>query len=80
MGKSNVWVLTYEVNEHDQHGEYFLAVFQKKPSYEQVVDYVVEAGDSLQTAMKTVFRLVDKGGGRICDEYRWFNLRAVELK
>lgn len=27
-----VWVLTSEVNDYDQHGDYFLAVFKNKPS------------------------------------------------
>lgn len=74
----NAWVLTYEVNEHDQYGEYFLAVFQTKPTYEQIVDFIAEEYRDIGTLMKAVFRLVDKGGGRIKDEHTWFNLRAVE--
>lgn len=76
--KPKVWVLTYEVNDYDQHGEYFLAVFEKKPTYEQVVDFLSDNYRNVGTLVKAVFRLVDSGGGRIHNEDTWYHLRAVE--
>jgi hypothetical protein len=34
-----VWILTEEYNDYDQHGEYFLAVFKKEPTEEDLKQF-----------------------------------------
>ena len=31
-----IWVLTFTVNEYNQHGEYFMSVYKDKPSESQL--------------------------------------------
>ena len=65
-----VWVLTSEYNEYDQHGEYFLAVFKNKPSRERLSDIVRDD--------EVVDHLLNKGGGRIEWEDKWYNLKVED--
>ena len=67
---TTVYVLTREINEYDQDGEYFVEVFLDKPSRSQLISCGVPE-----------YRLdhVLKGGGRVKDEYKWFNLRKEKL-
>ena len=66
-----VWVLTREVNDYDQHGAYFVAVFGCKPTHEQLTALEVPTHR---------LRHVLNGGGRIDSEYEWFNLESHLLK
>ena len=65
-----VWVLTREENQYDQFGEYFDAVFSKKPTIRQLMPHV---GDS-----KTIAEHVLRSGGRMSDEDTWYFLREVD--
>ena len=62
-----IWVLTSEYNDYDQHGEYFEAVFIGKPTSKQIQKrcHVTEQG--------AVHIL--NGGGRVKYEDQWYNLR-----
>ena len=66
-----VWVLTREENQYDQYGEYFDAVFSKKPTVRQLMPHV---GDSKTTAE----HVLSSGGGRISDEDTWYFLREID--
>ena len=68
--ETTVWVLTREINEYDQHGEYFVAVFGSKPPPRLLRDNGVP---------RVALRHVLNGGGRISDEYEWFYLRATPI-
>jgi hypothetical protein len=73
MTKANrVWVLTSEYNDYDQHGEYFLAVWSKKPTHKDLMHYGVD-----QNRIEHVLN----GGGRIIEgvnwDYRWWYLREL---
>jgi hypothetical protein len=63
----DIWILTSEYNDYDQHGEYFEAVFIGKPTAKQIEDRcgVNELGSTH----------ILSGGGRIKFEYHWYNLR-----
>jgi hypothetical protein len=63
----DIWILTSEYNDYDQHGEYFEAVFIGKPTAEQIEKHcgVNEVGSTHILA----------GGGRVEYEYHWYNLR-----
>lgn len=82
MAKPKVWVLTFETNDYDQRGAYFLAVFGKKPTYEQLADTLKGGSDfpaDIMGAIAFLERLL-KGGGRQGDEHTWYNLEEVELR
>ena len=67
-----VWLLTSEYNDYDQHGEYFVAVYIGKPSSQQIQKTcgVNEIGAS---------RILN-GGGRERWEYQWYNLRKEDAE
>ena len=62
-----VWILTREVNDYDQEGEYFLAAFHgEKPSVESLRGVGVP---------RKACAHVRRKGGRVKDENEWFFLR-----
>lgn len=71
--KKTVWILTSEYNDYDQHGEYFEAVFETKPTKEQLADVMDEYPHSVYVEHTL------KGGGRLNNEYCWYNLREREF-
>jgi hypothetical protein len=80
MSKTDgVWILTSENNDYDQHGEYFRAVFAKKPSLKELATYFAERGSTSANVMEAVAFLehVLAGGGRRGVENEWYNLEFV---
>lgn len=63
-----IWVLTREINQYDQDGEYFVAVYVGKPHHTQLT-----ASGVPQNRLRHVL----DGGGRVGVEYEWFHLRRV---
>lgn len=45
MADKTVWVLTYEANDYNQHGEYLFAVFLEKPTVEELGEKKGITGD-----------------------------------
>lgn len=70
MGITTVYVLTSEVNEYDQLGEYFVKVFFKKPTINELIEF----GLSKDRAEK----VINGGGGRIGVENIWYFLREFK--
>lgn len=66
-----IWVLTFEVNAYDQHGEYFEHAWDHKPTSEELL----AAG----VAMKDLSHVMN-GGGRRYPEDRWQMLREFKGK
>lgn len=62
-----VWIITSEVNAYDQEGEYFEAVFSKKPDISDICKHGIGA-DTAEHLLKT-------GGGRRNCEDSWYFLR-----
>ena len=67
------WILTEEFNDYDQHGEYFVAWFPKKPTMEELSKHFSEE-DAIH---------ILNGGGRRGDngrywEDQWYNLKEVD--
>lgn len=62
-----VWILTEEYNSYDRYGEYFVAVFENKPTKE----ILIKKFDCYDEEAEHVLN----GGGRIKYEDHWFNLR-----
>lgn len=85
---STAWILTFEVNEYDQYGEYFLAAFKEKPTKLQLK----EAIDDMNFASDDALEHVLQGGGQRDNknykpfkgtrqyDNRWYNLREEKLK
>lgn len=76
-----VWVLTSEYNDYDQHGEYFEAVWENKPSTQQLVEYFKNGNDAhysdIMAALDFILH-IQNGGGRREYEEHWYNLNEVE--
>lgn len=77
-----VWILTSEYNDYNQHGEYFIAAFQNKPTESQIFQTCSEAGYYVNE--DDVQHILNGGGRRTDDKYNdyysWFYLREEELK
>jgi hypothetical protein len=68
------WILTREINEYDQDGEYFVAVFRSKPSHEILEDIL----NIDPYYGKKLIEHILAGGGRRDNEHEWYHLRHVE--
>lgn len=82
MSKPKVWVLTFETNDYDQRGAYFVAVFGKKPTHEQLAD-ALKGGSEFPTDIMGAIAFLERllaGGGRKGAEHSWYNLEEVDLK
>lgn len=66
---STIWVLTREINEYLEEGEYFVAAWLTKPSHQQL---------NAVDVPYNIMNHVESGGGRIAGEYEWFYLREIE--
>ena len=66
-----VYILTREINEYDQDGEYFEAVFKTKPSESKLKK---ATGITSKKTLKSILA----GGGRNSVEHTWYNLNSVE--
>jgi hypothetical protein len=74
---NSVWVLTREINQYDQDGEYFVAVFKTKPTAKQLAHTLTSynhLSSNVMAALATVLHILD-GGGREGTEDEWYNLR-----
>lgn len=65
-----MWILTEQYNEYDQHGEYFIAAWNEKPTLDQLLDMEILGNENLEHILN--------GGGRIYPEYQWYNLREYK--
>jgi hypothetical protein len=77
----HIWVLTSEyTSDYDQHGEYFVAAFAKKPAIHDVADFLGEHYSSVPSLVKAASLLLDKGCSRIGQEPVILHLKREELK
>ena len=67
---ASVWIITEGFNDYDQHGEYFVAAFDHKPSITEL--------DNLLGGNEQLSEWVDKGGGRQGVENSWYYMTEVE--
>ena len=66
-----MYVVTREINEYNQEGEYFVAAYRSKSSFGDLK--VLLGGESDVTVGK-----LTRGGGRQALEDEWFNLDEVK--
>lgn len=81
MTTKGVWILTSENNDYDQHGSYFRAAFEKKPTLKELAEFFADGGSSSANVMEAVALLehILAGGGRRKFEDEWFNLDFVSF-
>lgn len=76
------WVLTREINQYDQDGEYFVAVFDKKPDLKKMAEVMRSenhgVGGDVMDAVSFLEHLLS-GGGRRGVEDEWYSLSEVDL-
>jgi len=66
-----MWVVTREINEYDQDGEYFVTAYKNKPNLQNLRKLLPNETDV------TILKLMN-GGGRQDVEYEWFNLHEIK--
>lgn len=67
---AKAFILTREINEYNQEGEYFVAWFRSKPTVEQVQK-------ALSVTAEFAAWIVATGGGRQKYENEWYNLAEI---
>ena len=84
MSVKTVWVVTREVNDYNQHGDYFdKIIFAKKPTVIQLAEAFkkmkIEPYFNDFTSTLIFFGKLAEGGGRQDSEDTWYYLEEVEL-
>ena len=74
--------MTREHNDYDQHGEYFVAVFSRKPSHGELASALsVEGygcGSDMMAAVSFLEHILSGGGWQKWSDV-WFNLEEVKF-
>ena len=76
---STIWVLTTAYNDYDQHGDYFVAAFPRKPTRKEFYDWWYK---DAEVDEDTAYAFVDHmlaGGGRRNYEYQWYELTEYKF-
>lgn len=66
-----MWIVTREISEYEQEGQYFVIAFIEKPSFSDLKN-------SLGILSDVILGKLTKGGGRQGREGEWFYLHEVE--
>lgn len=66
-----MFIVTRCINEYYQEGEYFVAAYKVKPTYEQLKKLLTRCDD------EAIDYLLEDGGGRIRKEDEWWYLRQI---
>lgn len=70
MANTKLWVITREINEYHQDGDYLVAVFHTQPDFNDL-------SKLLPNQPSMVIDRLTRGGGREHDEGEWFNLMEI---
>ena len=62
----SIWILTREINEYDQDGEYFVDAWLEKPTHQML--------SALEVPTNRLKHVLN-GGGRVGFENQWFHLK-----
>lgn len=66
---NSIWVLTREINEYKQDGEYFVDAWNTKPTHQML---------SALGVSQNRLRHILNGGGRVGYENEWFYLKEIK--
>ena len=72
-------IITREIDQYDQEGEYFYAAFSERPTLKRLAKLLCNTDklENLNDAQIMDIAHLYRGGGRKSTEYEWFNLREV---
>lgn len=70
--KPEIWVVTRQINQYDQDGEYFTIAYDHMPTKEELR---IDLSENNETFLNN---LIYSGGGRINNEDEWFFLRRQQ--
>lgn len=76
--KPKVWVLTREICEYEQDGEYFEAVFENKPTLAELAPFLQGLPADMGKAIAKVDYVLN-GGGEEYGSHTWYRLKQVPL-
>ena len=62
-----IWVLTREINQYNQDGEYYVTYFINKPTIQELAKYLGIYGEYAKHILEV--------GGRLDIENEWYYLR-----
>lgn len=62
-----MWILTEEFNDYDQHGEYFRAAWNEKPTEEVLLNFFIEGGLEGYTNYKESWVVESLRAGQIAE-------------
>lgn len=66
-----MWVVTKAINEYNQDGDYLIAVYDHKPSFQELKTLLPNETDV------TIGKLT-RGGDRQNQEYEWYYLKELQ--
>lgn len=75
-----MYILTREINEYDQDGDYFVDVFPYKPTVEEIAEAIKEKTVCMDA--RGILELcihIQHGGGRRDTENEWFLLKEKTI-
>lgn len=71
-----LWVLTHQVNDYNQCGDYFVAAWRKKPTKDQLRTALHDL-DSICPSDELVNHVYTTGGRQGTEDY-WYTLRELK--
>lgn len=77
---NKIYILTEEYNDYDQHGEYFVAWFPRKPTASKLGEVIFpeSEGPFSEDVVVEYLSHILNGGGRRGIENHWYHLRKVK--
>jgi hypothetical protein len=77
------YILTSEWNMYDQMGEYFIAWFDRKPTFEELKKVILEDEEDVGGGDDAIIiHILENGGGRLkpykATNEHWYNLREIK--
>ncbi len=68
-----MWIVTMDINDYNQYGDYFVAAYLEKPNFSELKSTLTDECLSDATLGK-----LSRGGGRANAEDKWYNLREYK--
>lgn len=73
------WILTSEINAYDQEGEYFIDVFENRPTPDQLYQLLSTCG-LRHNQEQTIQNILVNGGTTVDGGDAWWYLREEVMK